>query len=154
MNEAFIERLRASGLSMYGLAAGTGIPYTTINRLVHGRLDINRISAESLYRISVVLCTKSEELLNPVQIMDNATGHYGKIKYRWICNGKDAPYIAFLHNGMTVTIDMEDEFNRADERRYYDYFAQMAIERYIKRAEFEESIKENVDAEVLSEAQR
>lgn len=149
MNDAFKKHLVKSGMTMYQLSAKTGIPYTTINKLIHDRLDINKVSVEAIYKISVVLETPIPDLLNHIAIMNNASGHCGKIKYKWVCEETKPPYIVFLYNGMTVEIDMEDDFNKSNERKYYDYFAQMAIERYIKRAKFEESIKEDLNAAIL-----
>ena len=150
MNDALKKHFVESGMTMYQLSAKTGVPYTTINKLIHDSLDINKVSAEAIYKISVVLETSIPEILNHIEIMNNVSGHCGKIKYKWVCEGTKPPYIAFLYNGMKVEIDMEDNFNKASERRYYDYFAQMAIERYIKRAKFEDRIREDLNASVLS----
>ncbi len=152
MNDAFKKNFIKSGMTMYQLSAKTGIPYTTINKLIHDRLDINKVSAEAIYKISVVLETSMPDILNHIEIMNNATGHCGKIKYKWVCEEAKPPYIVFLYNGMEVEIDMEDNFNKASERRYYDYFAQMAIEQYIENVKFEESIKEDLNAALFSQA--
>lgn len=150
MNENFKHHLSSSGMTMYELAAKAGIPYTTVNKLLHDKQDINRISAEALFRISVVLETTVTELMNHVEILDNATGHCGKIKYKWQCNEGQNAYIIFDHKGNQVLLDMEDRFNNVSERKYYDLFARMAIERYMKRSRFEESVEEKMNAKILS----
>lgn len=140
MNENFVKHLLSSNKTVYELASRAGLPYTTINRLANGKLDINNISSEALYRISIILGIPMQELLNPIRIVNNASGHCGKTKYKWTAEGDKTAKITFMYKKEPVTIDMEYTFNNPKERKYYDYFAQMAIERYIKRRKFEESI--------------
>ena len=141
MNENFKTVLNNSGLSMYALSAKARVPYTTINKIVNNKLDINKISSEAIARVSIVLKTDIPSLMNPFDFLNEATGRCGRIKYGWLSEPGQNTKIRFQYNGESVTLDMEDRFDEKKNREYYDLFAQMAIERYIKRKKFESEIE-------------
>ncbi len=64
MNSGFKDALNDSGLTMYSLAKQTGIPYTTINRLVNERLSINNCNAGAVFKIASALGVRMEVLMN------------------------------------------------------------------------------------------
>lgn len=141
MNENFKSAIKESKITMYELAAKAAVPYTTINKLMNDKLDINKISAEALYKIAIVLKTDMNSLLNNVQFLNKATGHSGKIKYHWISSPQKNDKIRFTYNGENVEVDLDEKFVKPEHREYFDLFAQMAVERYVKRAKFEEEVK-------------
>lgn len=63
MNSGFKDALNDSGLSMYSLATQTGLPYTTINRLVNEKLSINNCNAGAVFKIASALGVQMEVLM-------------------------------------------------------------------------------------------
>ena len=136
MNENFKHYFSAANMSMYELAAKSGLPYTTINKLVNDKMDINNLSSGCLYKISILLQTKMEKLLNETIILENASGRSGNVKYRWIFENNQTKII-FNYKGENVIIEMGKGFNDPKAREYYDMFAQMAVEKYMKEKAFD-----------------
>ena len=64
MNSNFKMFLVNKDMSMSSLAKKTSLPYTTINRLVNDRLDINDCNAAAVYKISKALGVSMEQLIN------------------------------------------------------------------------------------------
>ena len=63
MNSGFKDALSDSGMSMYSLSKQTGIPYTTINRLVNEKLSINNCNAGAVFKIASALGVQMEVLM-------------------------------------------------------------------------------------------
>lgn len=63
MNSGFKDALNDSGMSMYSLAKQTGLPYTTINRLVNEKLSINNCNAGAVFKIASALGVQMEVLM-------------------------------------------------------------------------------------------
>ena len=53
------------GISQYRLSKNSGIPYTTINDICSGRAQLEKCSAETIYKISKELDVSMEDLLAP-----------------------------------------------------------------------------------------
>lgn len=64
MNSRFKEALDDSGMSMYSLAKQTGVPYTTINRLVNEKLSVNNCNAGAIFKIAYALGVRMEDLMD------------------------------------------------------------------------------------------
>ena len=54
--------LRKKNISLYRLAAETGIPYTTLNDLKNGRVESGHMSADHLHRLSKAFAMTMDEL--------------------------------------------------------------------------------------------
>lgn len=52
-------------ITMYRLAKESGIPYTTINDICGGKAQLEKCTAETIYRISQVLGVSMENLIEP-----------------------------------------------------------------------------------------
>ena len=59
------EALRRKNMTTYRLAKNSGVPYATVNDLVNGKTQLEKSSAETLYRLSKALEVTMEELLTP-----------------------------------------------------------------------------------------
>ena len=57
---------REQKINCYELSKESGIPYLTINDLLHGKKNISNIAGKNLYLIARTLKTVSEFLLKPV----------------------------------------------------------------------------------------
>ena len=80
-----------------------------------------------------------QELLNPVDILAGASAKCGKIKYKWSYT-KTGAQISFSDDGQIVNIEMGEGFDKPQNREFFDYFAQMAIEKYKKEKAFKISL--------------
>lgn len=63
MNSGFKNALSDSGMTMYSLSKQTGLPYTTINRLVNEKLSINNCNAGAVFKIASALGVRMEVLM-------------------------------------------------------------------------------------------
>ena len=135
MNENFIQKLNASGLTMYRLSRRSGIPYTTVYELANGKKDINFRSADTLYRLAEALGTTIPEIMNPVHVMDHKVGKYKGIHYTWkydqtmqLClNTQDGTHIISTPYQMT----------NPEYISIYTSVAEMYIDRYLEQQAFE-----------------
>ena len=59
------ELLKEKNMSVYRLAKESGIPYTTVNDICSGRAQLEKCSAETVYKIADTLNVSMEELLEP-----------------------------------------------------------------------------------------
>ncbi len=57
--------LQAKGMSMYRLAKASSVPYATVNDICHGRAQLEKCTAETVYRIARALDVSMEDLLAP-----------------------------------------------------------------------------------------
>ena len=68
MNSGFKDALNDSGMTMYSLSKQTGLPYTTINRLVNEKLSINNCNAGAVFKIASALGVQMEVLMSNEQV--------------------------------------------------------------------------------------
>lgn len=59
------ELMASKKLTKYRLAKNSGIPYTTINDICSGKAQIEKCSAETIYRISKELGVSMESIIEP-----------------------------------------------------------------------------------------
>lgn len=59
------ELLESKNITQYRLAKDSGIPYTTVNDIFSKKAQLEKCSAETVYRISKVLGVSMESLLEP-----------------------------------------------------------------------------------------
>lgn len=59
------ELLESKNMTLYKLSKNSGIPYTTVNDIYHGRTSLDKCSAETVYKLSKELGLSMEELLEP-----------------------------------------------------------------------------------------
>ena len=97
MNQKFREKVNSSGLTMYTLAKRTGVPYTTINELMHGKTDINQCAAASVWKLSEALGAEMGEIMNDIRFLDGVKGRYKGIDYVW--KSDDSSRIIFEYSG-------------------------------------------------------
>lgn len=55
-------------LSLYRVAKDSGIPYMTLNDICNGKTNLNKCSAETVYKLAKALDTPMEELLEPYML--------------------------------------------------------------------------------------
>lgn len=57
--------MQQRGMSQYRLSKTSGIPYATINDICNGRTQLEKCSAETVYRLSQALDVSMEILIEP-----------------------------------------------------------------------------------------
>lgn len=132
MNENFCQALQESGLSVYALAAKSGVPYTTVYKLAHDKMNINKISAETLSRLAINLNKTMDDLLNPYFFMDGSRGSCHRISYEWKHKSDKGLGVAINIEGEEYFEPVTKEIVRAKNREWYDLIAEMAVRKYIR----------------------
>ena len=59
------ELLESKNMTLYKLSKNSGVPYTTVNDIYHGRTCLGKCTAETVYKLSKELGLSMEELLAP-----------------------------------------------------------------------------------------
>ena len=59
------ELLESRKMTLYKLSKNSGVPYTTLNDIYHGRTSLDKCTAETVYKLSKELGLSMEELLVP-----------------------------------------------------------------------------------------
>ena len=59
------ELMEAKNITKYRLAKDSGIAYTTINDICSGKAQLEKCSAETIYRVSKALGVSMESLIEP-----------------------------------------------------------------------------------------
>lgn len=59
------ELLESKNMTLYQLSKNSGVPYTTVNDIYHGRTSLEKCTAETVYKLSKELDLSMEELLSP-----------------------------------------------------------------------------------------
>ncbi len=57
--------LREKNMSIYRLSKASGVPYATVNDICNGKAQLEKCSAETIYRLAKALDVSMEELLAP-----------------------------------------------------------------------------------------
>ena len=60
-----IELMEKQNITKYRLAKKSGVPYSTINDICSGKAQLEKCSAETIYRIAKVLGVSMESLIEP-----------------------------------------------------------------------------------------
>ena len=136
MNDNFNYIVNQSHISLYEVAHMSGVPYTTVNKLAKGTLNINKCSAETVSRLATYLDVPIEELLNPYHVMDGVSGKYNKIKYSWKLNSNKKMELSFRYQGEDMHIEADGQYTLPKHRKAYDGAAPMYIETCISDREF------------------
>ncbi len=76
MNKKFNAVLKNSGLTMYELAKQSGISYSLINDIAHGKKNINDRSAQAVNRLAACLGVAEVDIMNPFCIVEGLKGNY------------------------------------------------------------------------------
>ena len=136
MNEKYIRYFEKSGLSMYELAREAGLPYTTINELNRGKLDINHCSVRYVSRLADIFGVTVEELINPSSYMDGVGGKYRNIRYTW--KKKDRMVLSFVYKKKPVELDSGLRMMVPGRREAYSLMGELLIDQFLRKLESEE----------------
>lgn len=135
-NDNFNKVLKESGLSMYGLAKYSGVPYTTINEIHNNKIDINRCESGTVFKLAACINASPEEIMNKIMYLDGIKGKYKGIEYVW--STSDTSKLIFEYKGEEVVLDTEKQYNVKGRNRYYNMAAELMIKDYMEKMEWEE----------------
>jgi len=108
INELLLQR----GLTKYKLSKASGIPYTTINDICCGKTSVDNCAAKTLYKLSKVLGTSMEDLVEGIKVDYRSTFDVFKSN---VCHQvKDMGDIDFL-----ISTLESDRIRKYFNRRWY-----------------------------------
>ena len=139
-NNNFNRTLEQSGLSMYALAKRSAVPYTTVNEIHNGKIDINQCAASTVFRLAAALGVESEAIINPIYYLDGVKGKYKGIDFTW--STSDVSRITFEYEGEPVTLCAGTIYNIPERLEYYSVFAGWMIEDYIEDRKWQQHAQE------------
>lgn len=139
-NQQLKKQINIQGKSLYRISKDTGIPYTTINELANGKLDIDRCSLSTVYRLACEFSCRIEEIMNPIQLVDGMSGRYRKIRYHWISNG-DISELHIEDDGTDKVIDKGD-YSQERFACAYKSLTECLIDIYLSDKETEAMLSE------------
>lgn len=143
INNNFIHFYQKSKKSLYAISRDTGIPYTTVNRLAHGTLNINQCAYDAVARLAAYFGCHPEDLVNPTQLMRNVSGKYEGMAYDWVVRDD----VAELHvNDGGKDIILESSLSLTQPRFYAGYIAmtKCLIDIYKEQKRADEMLCENI----------
>ena len=136
-NMNFIKIIKDKNISMYRLSKNTGIPYTTINEIYNGKIDINKCSVDTVQKLALEFHVSITELLNPIYYLENVHGQYKNIKYIWKKSESGNMNLEFYDNNKKIILDGEAKYVTPDAKKLANICAEILIEQYFKKKEME-----------------
>lgn len=120
------ELMEEKNITKYRLAKDSGIPYTTINDICSGKAQVERCSAETIYRISKELGVSMESLIEPC--LENRID-FELFKSNTCHSLKEKGDIRFL-----IELLEEDSIRRYYRKKWYpECFYLLAMLDYVSR---------------------
>ena len=103
--------LKQRNMSIYRLAKTSEVPYATVNDICNGKAQMEKCSAETIYRLAHALGVSMEELLAPCFLKRSSFENFKST----VCHRvKESGDIAFLLNTLE-----SDEIRTYYERKWY-----------------------------------
>ncbi len=139
-NKNFLAVFNNKNMSLYELAAKSGVQYSVVHNIFTGQTDINNSTANTVLKLSRILNTSIEDVLNPVIPLNDASGHAGRVKYTW--KYQDGVY--HLHfKCSNKLVDYNTGYRKFTERDVASekYIAQVIIDGYMEEYTFNQKWK-------------
>lgn len=141
-NDNFNRALADSGMTMYALSKNSGVPYTTVNEIHRGKIDINQCAAGTVQRLAAFLDVPSEKILNKINYLDGVKGRYRGIDYMWTTDG--TTQLLFEYQGEPVKMDVGAYYNIPNRLEYYSIIAGWMIEDHIESADWDKAMEAKI----------
>ena len=120
------QALRNKKISIYRLAKLSGVPYATVNDIVNCKTQLEKCSAETVYRLAKVLEITMEELVEPYMVKRCSFENFKS----YICHRvKEQGDIDFIVN----TLESEDIRIYFDRKWYPESLYLLAMIDYLSR---------------------
>ena len=143
MNKEVIQLYRQLGMSKYALAKRAGLPYTTVNEILNQKIDLNKCTAETVSRLAAALNCHTEDILNRYPVMDQVSGRYRNVRYRWQ-RGAGNMELLCRYNGKSFVIQMQQIYNIPSRRQYYEQFSLWQIDEWLEQQAFEKKSRKQL----------
>ena len=127
---------------MYALSKLSGVPYTTVNEIHRGKLDINQCAAGTVYRLAGVLDVPPDSIMNPINYLDGVKGRYKGIDYAWTTDG--TTQLLFEYAGEPVRLDVGAYYNIPSRIEYYNIVAGWMIKDHIETVEWHKAAETKI----------
>lgn len=151
MNEKVIALFEEKKISKRQLAKLCGLQYTTINKLINQKQQVNSCSGTTLMKMAAFFDVKIEDLLDPFAILDNVEGRYKDIDYIWHDAGNTMELIVEIEGNKYNRV-MERSYIIPDNFKYAPIFAKQEIEQLLEELELKKIAKEYKDGKISSKA--
>ena len=120
------DTLKQKKMSIYKLAKTSGVPYTTVNDICNGKAQLEKCSAETIYRLAHALNVSMEELLAPCFLKRSSFENYKST----ICHRvKELGDIDFIAD----TLESQEIRTYYDRKWYPESLYLLAMLDYISR---------------------
>ena len=120
------QALRDKKMSIYRLAKLSGVPYATVNDIVNSKTQLEKCSAETVYRLAKVLEVTMEDLMEPYMLKRSNFENFKS----YICHRvKEQGDIDFIVN----TLESEDIRIYFDRKWYPESLYLLAMLDYLSR---------------------
>ena len=144
MNDKFIKIVKSTGKTAYKISKETGIPYTTLNELCNGKININNVTAETVLKLSLYLECTINELLNDFSILDGYAGKYKGYSFRWK-SVSDGIELLVKVDGQYKIIYKEDRiFIDTDYNKTKEILTKVIIDAYDEQIQAEKLLWEHI----------
>ena len=122
----FVDKLRERNLSIYQCSKLTGIPYTTVSEIIHGKTNILKCTTEVVYKLLKILNISMDDFLDDLteerldfEIFKSNVCHF-------LSDNDDMEFI--------VNVLKKDDINRYWNKKWYiEAFYLLAMLDYISR---------------------
>lgn len=120
------EILEERGITVYRLAKTSGVPYATVNDICNNKAQLEKCSAETVYKIANALDVSMEELLAPCFLERSSFESFKS----FVCHKlKEAGDIGFIID----TLESRDIRKNYERKWYPECFYLLAMLDYISR---------------------
>lgn len=127
--------LHKQNISIYSLSKNSGIPYSTLNDLVNGKVDIDNCKVSILTKLSKALNLNLDNIYKLCVFNNNEVyDEEYKITGRIFTRNKDY-YIEFLYDGRRIELRICT--TRTENRDYIKVMALWTMQDYIREKEME-----------------
>ncbi len=134
MNDKFIKKIKELNITPYRISQDTGLSYTTLNELVNGKISINNVAAEKVYRLCLYLGCDMNEVLNNFSPYDKIKGYYKGHSYHWAQNNKKL-IVSISKNKKHVINDSIKVVDLKEPYKFAKLYSEAIIDKYIKEKE-------------------
>ena len=120
------DALKQKNMSIYRLAKASEVPYTTVNDICNGKAQLEKCSAETIYRLARALDVSMEELLAPCFLKRSSFENFKSTVCHRVKELGDIDFIA-------DTLESEEIRTYYDRKWYPESLYLLAMLDYISR---------------------
>ncbi len=135
MNQKLNEKIVKTGKSIYLISKETGIPYSSLNDIINGKVDVNKCSSETIFLLSLYLQCSIEDILNEFPLINGVSGKYKNIKYYWKYDTKRKMELHIIEENNDIVIDSGNMFSQSRFYKETKRMTELLIDYYLEEQE-------------------